>query len=93
MVESKIPARMHSKVSVEHGDTLIVGNTIRIFPTAKGWRSEICIEQIVTTSQSLLNLGKILLGDDARHFHPIDASATATKQPSRIEALEEIATA
>lgn len=89
MVESQRPADPGSKATIEYLDTVFVGENIRIFPTWKAWRSEIRIEQITTGSQSLLNLGKSLLGENADRFNSVRASAANSS--SRTEPRDKVA--
>ncbi len=77
IVRSQRRPRVPSTVRVEYRDLLLIGETVRSVPTSSGWTSEILVGQIQTGSQSLLNLGKSLLGYDARGPRSLDVSVVA----------------
>ena len=66
--------------------------TFRSIPTGKGWRSEICVEQTLPESQSLLNLGRSLLAENAHQFRPDSLSAIPSAETLKVESRKEILT-
>lgn len=84
IVACQRPPRLGSKVSVSYRDALFLGQTVRSFPTASGWRSEICVERIMTASESLLNLANSLHDENAvrlpaGYASPANVSSEATE--------------
>ena len=91
-LESQSRPRVPSVVSVQYRDSLFVGETLRSIPTGKGWRSEIRVEQTLPESQSLLNLGRSLLAENAHQFRPDSLSAIPIAETLKVESRKEILT-